>query len=287
MIVVSYESGRLALCLDSLARQLEADEIVVADCSASDPAATLRSRFPAVRFLHFTEKRSVPQLRWAAFGETSGSLIAALEARTIPASDWCARLVRAHDENPEVPVVGGPVALSLPASARDLGLYFSEYGRFAPPVRPGPADDVSGANLSYKREALEGARDLLDAGSWETRLHLRWRAQGRRAFLSDATVVFENAMTPADAIRQRFAYGRDYAAVRFPRTARLRRAGYAVSCPVLPLLLTARIGLGLRGKGLQPRFWRALPWILFYSGLWAAGEMIGYLFGESGKVEIY
>ena len=287
VIVVSYEPGRLRLCLESLVRQPEAREIVVADCSALDPTATLAPLFPSVRFLHFAEKRSVPQLRWAALGRTSGSVVAALEARTVPAPDWCARLVRAHEQHPEAPVVGGPIAVSAPVSARGLGVYFAEYGRFAPPIAVGPADEVSGANLSYKRAALERERDLLEAGAWETLLHQRWRAQGSRAFLTDATVFFENAMSSAAAIRQRFAYGRGYAAARLPRHAWVRRAVRAAGSPLLPFVLTLRIGLGLRGKRMWRGFWRALPWVLFYNGLWAAGEMVGYAFGASGKVEIY
>lgn len=287
VIVISYNAGRLEQCLEALLRQPEAAEIIVSDCSVNDPAERLAPLFPTVRFAHFSEKRSVPQLRWAAVRETSGDLIASLEARSVPANDWCAVLVRAHEENPDAPVVGGPIGFPATSTARNWGVYFCEYGQFAPPVETGPVRDLSGANASYKRAALEEASDLLDAGKWETDLHHRWREQGRRAILSSATVCFENALPIATVLRQRVAYGRGYAAARLADAAWLRRAGYAVCCPLLPLLLTVRLGRSLRGKGLLPHFWRALPWIVLFNSAWAGGEMVGYLFGQSSKVENY
>jgi glycosyltransferase involved in cell wall biosynthesis len=287
VILISYNAGQLQPCLESLVGQLEANEIIVADCSTDDPTVTLARKFPGVRFVHFQEKRSVPELRWAGFRESRGDLVATLEARSVPASDWCAVLVRTHGANPDAPAVGGPVALAAPGSPRDEGLYFCEYGQFAPPVTPGPARELSGANLSYRRAALEQSADLLDAGRWETLLHQRWRNEGRVLVLSTATVFFKNAMPTATAVRQRFAYGRGYAAARLEGQSLLRRFAYAAFCPVLPWLLTARLGLALGAKGLRTRFWRALPWILVFNVCWAAGEMVGYLLGDSGKVENY
>jgi len=285
VVVISYNAGRLAECLERLTRQPDAAEIIVSDCSDRDPAGTLASQFPRVRFLHFTEKRSVPQLRWAGVRQSTGDLVATLEARTMPAEDWCAVLSRAHAAHPDAPVVGGPVALLAPGSPHDEGLYFCEYGAFAPPIDAGPVASLSGANLSYRRQALEAARDLVDAGRWETPLHERWRAEGRPLVLSTATVLFENAMPASTAIRQRFAYGRGYAAVRVEGAGWMRRAAYAAFCPALPVLMTARLIQSLRYKKLWSRFWRALPWILVFNSAWAAGECVGYLAGESGAVE--
>ena len=80
--------------------------------------------------------------------------MAAVEARCVPASDWCARIETAHAAFPEAPAIGGSVAVAEGASARDLGLYFCEYGLYVPPAQEGITRDLSGANLSYKRAAL-------------------------------------------------------------------------------------------------------------------------------------
>ena len=287
VIVISYNSGRLEACLEALAAQPEAGEIVVADCSDVDPTPALAPRFPRVQFMHVGEKRSVPQLRWAAYGRTTGSIVGSFEARSVPALDWCARMVRAHQDHPSAPAVGGPIALRTPASPRDLGLYLCEYGPFAPPVRTGPVEDVSGANVAYKRAALDRAADLMAAGRWETLLHLRWRREGLPLVLCDATVVFENAMSTATALKQRFAYGRGYAATRLAHERRLVRVAYGAGALVLPLLLTVRLGRSLLGKGRVKAFGRALLWILLFNAAWAAGELAGYLAGDSGHVDIY
>jgi hypothetical protein len=267
----------LELCLESLAGQIAAREIVVADCSPADPSGALAGRFPNVRFLHFAQPMTVPELRWAAFRETECEVVAAVEARCVPAADWCAQLAAAHRQFPSTPAIGGPVGCGEPASAMARALYFCEYGLYAPPVVEGPSPDLSGANLSYKREALSESRDLLDAGKWETLLHARWREQGRMPRLSQATVVFHNSMTPAVALRQRYWYGRGYAADRVENRPRLVALALAFLTPALPIVLTWRLWKAA-GRGHarpQPRAW---PWILLLQSAWALGECGGYFF---------
>lgn len=282
VIVTSCNALRtLRECLESLSGQPLAREIVVADCSPESPADTLAATFPSVRFLHFERPRTVPQLRWAALSETRGGIVAAVEGRCVPASDWCAELVRAHEAFPEVPAIGGPVGIALPASTFDLGLYFSEYGLFCPPVRSGETASLSGANLSYKRAALEESRDLLDAGAWETLLHERWRKQGRSLRLCPATVVFRNTLSPRDAIRQRFHYGRGYAADRVAEASAPARLLFAAGLPILPPLLTWRSARRAGASNRLAPYLRSLPWLLLLNTAWSAGEAAGYVTGKS------
>jgi hypothetical protein len=279
VIVTSYESpDMLQRCLRSIVDQAsEADEIVVTDCSAAVPTIS----FPGVRLIHFNEKRSLPQMRWVALRATSRDLVAVAESRCIPEPDWLAKLAKAHREFAEAPGIGGPV-WSDGGSAIDDALYFCEYGRFAPPLSPGFVDEISGGNLSYKRAALESEQDLLDAGAWETLIHLRWLSKGVRLALCDARVRFINRMSFRVILRQRFDYGRNYAAARIaPRLL------YAVGSPLLPIVLTWRLLRSLRGKGLARRFWRCAGWILFFTGVWSAGECCGYLFGPAKGDRIY
>lgn len=282
VIVTSYNSPAiLAECLASLARQSEAAEIVVADCSPQDPAGNLQARFPKVRFLHCSGRRRVPELRWAALAHTTGGVVAAVEARCVPSPQWCRELLRAHEERPEAPAVGGPVLLAAGAGAMSTGLYFNEYGLFAPPLEAGWRSDLSGANLSYKRAALEAEADLLRAGAWETLLHARWRERGLRLWLADtATVTFHNSMPLATILRQRFHYGRGYAGTRF--TALAPRFAYALGSPlVLPFLLTARTAC------LRWDWIRSLPWQFLFALAWSIGETAGYLFGPPQHHDIF
>jgi hypothetical protein len=277
--VTSYRSARtLQDCLESIAKQVEqADEIVVADCSPIQPDI----RVPGVKLIYFSEKHSVPEMRWAALRATSGDLVAVIESRCIPDSDWLKNLAEAHAKYPDAAAIGGPV-WAAPASALDDGLYFSEYGQYAPPVDGGLTEELSGANLSYKRAALEKERDLLDAGCWETLIHLRWRDRGIPLALCDARVAFVNGMALADILRQRFDYGRNYAASR-----NVPRIVFAAASPALPFLLTWRLARSAARKGMARRFWRCAAYVFVFNVAWSAGEMCGYLFGPATGSRIY
>lgn len=288
VIVTSYDSHAiLRRGLASLVAQPEIAEIVVADCSPQNPGKLLGAEFPRVRFLHFDTKRTVPVLRWSALELTSAPLVGALESRCVPAPDWAQRIVRAHDRAPLTPAVGGPVGPGSASSGFELGLYFCEYGAFAPPLPEGPARALSGANLSYKRSALLERPDYLESGRWETFLHQQWLAEGRELHLCGAAIEFHNTMPPAVALRQRFHYGRGYAAERVEDVRGPQRWLYAAFCPVLPFLLTARMAAAARRKGILGLFARALAWTLLLNAAWSAGELCGYLLGPDPQPRIY
>ncbi len=280
VIVTSYRSAALLeQCLAALVKQPDASEIVVADCSPESPAEGLRTAFPTVRVLHFATRKTVPQLRWAGISASSGEIVAALEGRCVPTSTWCAEIVRTH-AGTSAPAVGGPVELKPGASPFDWGLYFAEFGLFVPPVQPGDVTQLSGANLSYKRNMLEQSRNLLAAGEWEAALHEYWVGRGLPLRLSSAGVTFHNGMTIADAFRMRFHYGWSYAAGRFARADVLRRGVYVLASPLLPAVLTFRVALHAHRKGLAGRFWRSAVWVVAFNVAWSAGEFAGYLLGR-------
>ena len=273
VIVTSYNSpATLRECLLSLSGQ-SYDEIVVADCSETDPAPSLEPEFPAVKFLRFPPRTPVPVLRWSALKHTRFDVVLAVEARCVPASGWVQALSDAHRRYPAVPAIGGAVDIGPGASRFDRGLYFCEYGRFAPPLNETQSADLSGANLSYKRDALAGESDLLQAGTWETLLHVRWRERGLNLVTIPAPVVFYNSMSPAVALRQRFHYGRAYAGNR------ARRWMYLPLSPLLAPLLAWRIARDALRSKYSRQFWGALPWVLGLTVAWSLGELVGYAKG--------
>jgi hypothetical protein len=288
VIVTSFESpATLHRCLQSLNRQKEVREIVVSDCSRIDPAAELSPLFPRVRFLHFREKHSVPRLRWMALREVTGEIVAAVEARCVPSGTWCQELLAALAAAPDSPVAGGPVAIPPDATKFDWGLYFCEYGQFAPPLRAGPSPAISGANLCYRRAALDDSADLTSQGEWETMIHQRWLQAGRQLTQCGASVTFFNSMSPSVAMRQRWYYGRGYAADRLRNAQWPIRLAYAGAACTLPLLLTWRAGKSAPAKKLLPAFFRSLGWILLMNSCWSAGEIAGYLAGQDPEVRIF
>ncbi|MCB1022359.1 MAG: hypothetical protein KDC27_20690, partial [Acidobacteria bacterium] len=121
---------------------------------------------------------------------------------------------------------------------------------------------------------------------WETFLHARWLAAGQTLRLCEATIGFDNNMTPAAALGQRYHYGRGYAADRV-RCEGVPGLLYALLSPLLPPLLTLRQGRHAFAKGMGAAFVRALGWVMLLNAAWSAGEAAGYLFGPDPRPRIF
>lgn len=271
VIVTAYRSAEtLRACVEQLRRDPDVAQILVADCSETAPELPV-----AVR--RFPTPTDVPVMRWTMLPEVSEPVVACLEGRCVPEPGWGAAILAAHTAHPEAPAIGGAVELAAGAGWLDSVVWFCEYAAYAPPLPDAPAADISGAHLSYKTAALRGEIELLRTGAWETLLHLRW--QGIRT--APATIAFRNSMGAGEFARQRFHYGRGYAA------ARGVSALYAAITPALPLLLTLRTAAAARRAGRVGVFLRCLPGIFLFHALWSAGELLGYCFGSSGTQHNY
>ena len=282
VIVASYNSpATLEKCLQALAGQLPPEaEVLVADCSDEDPRIYFRQMIPGVRFLRFEQRLTIPELRREAVKIATGEIILLTEARLIPSYTWAASLVEAHNTHPQAPALGGPIDHSS-VSPFDSAVFFCEYGRYVPPVPDGECDELSGGNVSYKRWALDLCQDLIAAAAWEPFLHRRLEQKGHRLRRASAAVVtYVNSLTVKQFLRQRFHYGRWFAAARVDGASMLRRVAYAAFCPLLPLLLTWRLGRIAGERGRLGSFLGALIWILFFQTVWSVGEFCGYLAGR-------
>jgi hypothetical protein len=245
--------------------------------------------------MHVGRKRTVPELRWAGVVEARHEVVAVTEARCVPSRTWCRDHLPAHARAPDAPVVGGIVAPALPAAPAETGLYFCEYGRFArAPIEP-RVTELSLANLAYKRSDLLAEADLLARGVWDTAIHERWLSRGRPLYLCAATVVFENSMDVPTMLRQRFQYGRGYAAQRTHDAPAIRRLAFAAGSVVLPALLTWRVGRSAEGTidsggapaSLPALFLRSFAWVIAFHTAWAMGELAGYVAGPPGDPQIF
>ena len=278
VIVTAYRSAEtLRACVEQLQRDPDVWQILVADCSEEAPVLPV-----AVR--QFPTPTAVPVMRWARLADVTETVVACLEGRCVPEMGWGAAILAAHAKWPETPGIGGAVDVDGASGWLDTVVWFCEYAAYSPPLADGPAVDISGAHLSYKTAALQGEADLLAEGAWETLVHLRWRAKGRLLRTLPVVVAFRNGMPWGDFMRQRFHYGRGYAAAR---RIGWRRWPMALLTPALPLVLTLRTAAAARRAGRLPSFLLCLPGILFFHTMWSAGELLGYWFGHSGKEHIY
>ena len=286
VVVVSFNAPELlARCLAALDPQ-GAEEVVVVDASREDPASALNERFSNVKFVHFSEPRSIPELRWEGARRTRGDVIAMLECSMEPPPTWVETLRDAHRDGPAA-VVGGPVAFEGgPAvSAFQWADFFYEYGRHMAPKSDGFAKELTGANCSYRRSALEECVDLMEQGSWEGAIHDRLRSRGEELWrASGAIVCYRGQPRFTTLARQRFHYGRWHAGERRASMSLPQRVVKAALCPTVPVVLYWRLWKSLGAKPeARMQSLRGLGWLGLSYCLWALGEACGYLLGSGSS----
>jgi len=258
-------------------------EIVVPECVPDGSAARIMERWPAVRVLHFTEPRTIPELRAAGLDAATAPIVAMTADACAPAPGWLEALRRAHAAGADA--VGGAVENGSTARLIDWAVFFCEYGRFMAPLAPAPADDLPGQNVSYVRAALAPIADLIRQGTWEPLWH--WQLAERGARLTrDGTrvVILTKRYTFTGFVRERFAFGRSFAAQRTAGAAAVTRALYAAGCVALPVVVLFRLGRDLLPKRrCYGRLLSSVPYLIAFACVWAAGEAVGYLAGAGAN----
>ena len=295
-VVVTVVDGgsQLRSCLAALAQQQggpELEILVPVDASVPD-IPPLSREFPGV---HFPAMGEVPTLhplgspagqhelfdrrRAAGLAAATGEVITLLEDRGLPRPDWARRLAELHQEGARE-VIGGSIGWRGRGSL-SWTVYAADFGRFEPDQPAGPRDYLSDCNVSYTRRCLELVRTSWEGVYHETRVHDRLRAEGIPLWFDPTPVVEEarKGLRLGPLLRERFAWGRLYAAVRCAHAPRTERWLRGAGCLVLPLVLGARIAGRFRGR-VPGGLGRAAPALLLLLGAWSAGECVGYLTGE-------
>ena len=271
-------------CLSAIKGQAngESVEIIVADSSSDHTAELVKSGFPGVRLLHFSEPLTVPQLRGAGIAEARGEIIAIIDPYCIVDDHWLARLRKAHAERPEL-VIGGVVELE---GAGGQGLvrwatFLSEYDAFVPPVAAGPTAELTGNNLAYKRAAFGDLEGLARTGFWKTFFNRDLRHNGHQLWTDPLLVVRLRKPIPfLEFLGSRYHHGRCFGALRVANAPRLQSRLRAVTTPLLPALGLSRQIRRFWPKGrYRAKFAMVVPLLFLFHVSWAWGELWGYLRG--------
>ena len=216
VVIASLHGG--ALLLDTVGAFVEAAreaEIIVVECAADESGAGVRARWPAVHVIHLEAPQTVPLLRAAGFRAATAPIVAMTSEGCAPAPGWFAALRRAHANGADA--AGGALELGSGAALIDWAVFFCEYGRYMTPLPAEPRWDLPGHNVSYSRAALAAIDDLVARGTWEPLWHWRLAARGARLVRDGSVVVILwKRYTLAGFVRERFAYGRSFAAQRTP-----------------------------------------------------------------------
>lgn len=265
-------------CLTAVTAQVPAPpaEIVV----AYDPRLTdmeqLEAEFPDVVW-HANRGQETPlELAAVALGASTGDVVALTEDHCVPAPDWLQGLTGGL--SPGRAAVGGVVEVEERADAVEWAFYFVDFFRYAPPVRPGPSRSLTVCNVAYRRKHLEAIRGAWSDFFHETAVNAALARRFGRLWITDrARVRMLRRVRLADALAERYAFGRLFGATRTRFMPGWRRWLYAALAPGLPVLLLGRMARKAARRGLRRRFARALPALVAMVLAWTLGEWLGYV----------
>ncbi len=297
-VVVALISGRtddLAATLQSLRDQDEPPslEILVPYDDPCRDVARLAERFPEVRFLHAegldsaaaragASREHHDTLRTIGLRAARGRYVALTEDHAPLDPTWCRELVELLDQHPELAALGGAVECG---SKRLLNraVYYCDFGRYQNPLPEGPAEFVSDSSVVYRREALDAIRSVWDGDYREHTVHQALVGRGLQIWLTPRVAAWQTrgALTPGEALRKRYVWGRSFAGIRVAGAPASRRLIYAALTPALPAVLTYRlVRKALSRPGRRGEFLAALPYIALLNATWAWGELVGYATGR-------
>jgi hypothetical protein len=291
--LIAGEKEAVTACLDALERGLSKyrSECIVPFDDRLDGVTELQERFPWAEFTdardrvdveHFKNSREHHDiLRAVGLKRANGNVIALLEDHGTPAPGWCDAVMKAH-EGPAA-AVGGAVENGVDRLLNQA-VYFCDFGRYQNPVPSGPAEFLSDSNIAYKSSSLQSVRHLWEQAFHETAVNWELRSRGELLELNPEMVVYQTRtnLGYAQAIRERFTWGRSFAGTR-AAGAGSKRFLWAAMFWVLPFLLTARIVMNsIRRRRLVGKMVVSLPLILFLQFFWAMGEFAGYVTGHTG-----
>jgi GT2 family glycosyltransferase len=203
--VVTYQRPEyVQRCLDHLlAQTVSPNEIIVVDSSDDDATARLvRERFPSVTYEVCKAGRgSTATARNIAYQQTKGDVLAFVDDDAFAEPQWLERLLLLYDD-PTVGGVGGRQIRTVPGELDEgkdaIGLLLPNgtvTGNFAAdPGHPVEVDHLLGANMSFRRSAIDQVGGIRDGyrGTClreETDLCLHISAVGYRLIFTPDAVV--------------------------------------------------------------------------------------------------
>jgi hypothetical protein len=212
-----------------------------------------------------------------------GEIVALIEDHGIVTPDWSARLLEAHAGASAA--VGGAIENGIDRPL-NWAVYFCDFLRYQNPLPEGETAIVSDANVAYKRIALESIRPIWREIFHEASVTAALRSRGQQIILAPAAVLHQHrqGLRVSSALRERFVWGRSYAATR-ARLARLsQRAFWAFFAPALPALMMTRMTrMAWQKRRTMNAFLKAFPLTCALAASWSCGEWVGYVTGRANR----
>ncbi|HMD97925.1 MAG TPA: hypothetical protein VKM93_11440 [Terriglobia bacterium] len=267
-------------------------EIIVPYHPAVAGIARVSQQYPDVRFLEVADLRTAAglgggsrehhdELRARGLAVARGDIVALIEDVGIPAPDWIARVLEAHRQ--PFAGVGGAIENGIDRPL-NWAVYFCDFLRYQNPLPEGESAIASDANVSYKRTALESIRPVWEEFFHESSVNNALRSRGEKLALAPGVVLYQHrqGLRLGGALKERYVWGRSYAATRARLAGTPKRAFWAVFTPALPALMLARMTLMVwKKRRTRGAFLKALPLVAALVTSWSGGELVGYVTGRA------
>lgn len=286
------DTSHLAPCLDALLAQTEAPpmEIIVPYHAGVQGISEVESRYGQVKFLKVTDLKTFSgrknsrehhdELRARGLAMAQGTLVALIEDCGIAAKDWVARMVVAHEQ--PMGGAGGAMENGIDQPL-NWAVCYCDFLRYQQPLAAGDAWTISDANCCYKRAALEGIGSVWREVFHESSINDALRAKGDKVVLAPAAVVSQHrlGLTLSSALKERYVWGRSYAASRSKLATTGKRLFWGAFSPALPVLMLTRMTMmAWKKRRTWGAFVRAFPLTALLIVSWSWGEFIGYITGR-------
>jgi hypothetical protein len=288
----SADTSHLGPCLDALLSQAGAPaiEIIVPYHAGVRGIDEVESRYALVKFLKVTDLKTYSglknsrehhdELRARGLAVAQGTLVALIEDCGVAASDWVARMVEAHQQP-----IGGAGGAMENGIDRPLNwaVYYCDFLRYQQPLAAGDAWTISDANCCYKRAALEEIGSVWREVFHESSINDALRAKGDKVVLAPAAVVSQHrlGLTLNSALKERYVWGRSYAASRSKLATTGKRLFWGAFSPALPVLMLTRMTMmAWKKRRTWGAFVKAFPLTAMLTVSWSWGEFMGYITGR-------
>lgn len=279
--MVPYVNGPTDLrdCLMALDPEAARHRIEVLVVDRRGGAESVVGNRPWVRILD-GQGISIPAMRQVAFSAATAPTVAVIEDHVMVPPGWVTALLGARAAGEQV--VGGAVRNLATNGWVDWAAFLCEYAHLLPPLPAGPVGGLPGNNTAYDKALLDRFSSVVALGAWEDRLHAAMVGQGV-VLVSHPEIVVGHKMhyTVWLYTSQRYLYSRSFAGKRVAGAPLAKRVAMGLAGFALPPMLFARIVSTVWKKGShRPELVRSLPLLAWFTVAWAAGEVIGYWFGE-------
>lgn len=280
-VVVASQNARHSVgdCLRALEKQQSSGtiEVIVVDNSTDKTREIIEREFPSVKLVTAPSDKLIPELWGIGIEESSGELVALTTSHFVASETWTSEITKAQEQ--PYAGIGGAIENEERAGVVSWAVYFCRYSPYMLPFGRTEVEDFAADNASYKRSDLERVKDTMRDGFWETFVHKEMLRQGMTLLKTPEIVTYhQKSFTFGGFMSQRFRHGRQFGEARSAEMPLVRRAGFALLSPAIPLIYLARITHRVFDKKRNVgKFVKSLPILTMFLLSWSLGEFTGYL----------